>query len=290
MVGGRARAVASLVALALVGVALLAGCSSDPPPPRWEEVASGSFDGAKTEHLDLGTLYLTGRVRLAWDLSGRATPGQSSLSRLCARSTRPRAAAAARLCAPGRSSSRFSPTGLSACRSTPTITTSRSPRRCAHGTGSATPGPSRCSRRIWREAVAGRGPNKRIKLARRSARLTEAATLAAYPRCVRRTKHGAKRSLRAAPDARAARLRRERKADIVGQAAVDGQDWRATLSDASPSSGRSLPLRSRPLARTACPVLCSWWRRLPTRGRAGRRGRPALAARRVYPGVFFVLR
>ena len=70
MVGGRALAVVSLVALALVGVALLAGCSSDPPPPRWEEVASGSFDGAKTEHLDLGTLYLTGRVRLAWDLSG----------------------------------------------------------------------------------------------------------------------------------------------------------------------------------------------------------------------------
>ena len=68
--GRRPGAFVVLVALAVAGVVLLAGCSSDPPPPRWLEVASGSLDGTRTEHLDLGTLYLTGQVRLAWDLSG----------------------------------------------------------------------------------------------------------------------------------------------------------------------------------------------------------------------------
>jgi hypothetical protein len=56
--------------LALVAAVLASGCSADPPQPRWEEVTSGSFTGAETERLDLGTLYLTGQVRLAWDLSG----------------------------------------------------------------------------------------------------------------------------------------------------------------------------------------------------------------------------
>jgi hypothetical protein len=56
--------------LVLVLTVLAPGCSADPPPPRWEKVTSGSFNGAKTEHLDLGTQYLTGQVRLAWDLSG----------------------------------------------------------------------------------------------------------------------------------------------------------------------------------------------------------------------------
>lgn len=70
MGGRRAVAGLALIVLALVGVVLLAGCSSDPPSPRWQEVASGTLDGTRTEQLDLGTLYLTGRVRLAWDLSG----------------------------------------------------------------------------------------------------------------------------------------------------------------------------------------------------------------------------
>ena len=61
---------ASAALLVLIVTVLASGCSSDPPPPRWEKVTSGSFNGAKTEHLDLGTQYLTGRVRLAWDLSG----------------------------------------------------------------------------------------------------------------------------------------------------------------------------------------------------------------------------
>jgi hypothetical protein len=33
-------------------------------------VTSGSFTGADTERLDLGTFYLAGQVRLAWELSG----------------------------------------------------------------------------------------------------------------------------------------------------------------------------------------------------------------------------
>ena len=60
----------ALVALLLVAAVLVSGCSADPPQPRWDEVTSGSFTGAETERLDLGTLYLTGQVRLAWDLSG----------------------------------------------------------------------------------------------------------------------------------------------------------------------------------------------------------------------------
>ena len=56
--------------LALVVIVLAAGCSADPPPPRWEELASGSFSGAKTERLDLGAFYLAGDLRVAWTLSG----------------------------------------------------------------------------------------------------------------------------------------------------------------------------------------------------------------------------
>jgi hypothetical protein len=69
---GRSRGlvVLAFAALLVLVTFLAAGCSADPPPPRWEKVTSGSFNGVKTEHLDLGTQYLTGRVRLAWDLSG----------------------------------------------------------------------------------------------------------------------------------------------------------------------------------------------------------------------------
>jgi hypothetical protein len=71
MVRSRGLVVVAFAALLVLVVTILAaGCSADPPPPRWEEVTTGSFNGAKTEHLDLGTQYLTGRVRLAWDLSG----------------------------------------------------------------------------------------------------------------------------------------------------------------------------------------------------------------------------
>ena len=67
----RGRFVRTLVALlALAAAVLSAGCSADPPEPRWEEVISGRFTGAETERLDLGTLYLAGQVRVAWDLSG----------------------------------------------------------------------------------------------------------------------------------------------------------------------------------------------------------------------------
>jgi hypothetical protein len=63
--------VAALSALlVLVAAALAAACSSDPPPPRWQEVTSGSFSGAETERLDLGTFTLAGQLRLAWELTG----------------------------------------------------------------------------------------------------------------------------------------------------------------------------------------------------------------------------
>jgi len=67
----RSPLVLALIALLVVAAAVLAaGCSADAPQPRWEKVTSGRFTGAGTERLDLGTLYLTGQVRLAWDLSG----------------------------------------------------------------------------------------------------------------------------------------------------------------------------------------------------------------------------
>ena len=62
-----------VAALLLLFVTVLtAGCSADPPPPRWEELTSGSFSGAKTERLDLGTFYLVKGARVAWDLAGPA--------------------------------------------------------------------------------------------------------------------------------------------------------------------------------------------------------------------------
>ena len=61
---------AALAVLALAVAVLVSGCSADPPAPRWEEVTSGSFTGAETERLDLGTVYLVEGVRLAWDLTG----------------------------------------------------------------------------------------------------------------------------------------------------------------------------------------------------------------------------
>jgi hypothetical protein len=64
------QAVAALLLLFLTVAA--AGCSADPPPPRWEELTSGSFSGAKTERLDLGTFYLAKGARVAWDLAGPA--------------------------------------------------------------------------------------------------------------------------------------------------------------------------------------------------------------------------
>jgi hypothetical protein len=60
----------ALAGLVIVAAVLAAGCSADPPAPRWTEVASGRFSGAKTERLDLGTVYLVKGVRLAWDLTG----------------------------------------------------------------------------------------------------------------------------------------------------------------------------------------------------------------------------
>lgn len=65
--------VPALAALLMLFVAVLAaGCSADPPPPRWEELTSGSFSGAKTERLDLGTFYLVKGARVAWDLAAPA--------------------------------------------------------------------------------------------------------------------------------------------------------------------------------------------------------------------------
>jgi hypothetical protein len=61
---------AALAALALAAAVLATACSADPPAPRWEEVTSGHFTGAKTERLDLGTFYLVKGARLAWDLTG----------------------------------------------------------------------------------------------------------------------------------------------------------------------------------------------------------------------------
>jgi len=67
----RSPLVPALAALLLVvATVLAAGCSVDPPPPRWQEVTSGNFTGTETERLVLGTFYLTGQVRLAWDISG----------------------------------------------------------------------------------------------------------------------------------------------------------------------------------------------------------------------------
>lgn len=56
--------------LAFVVIVLVAGCSTGPPPPRWEKLTSGSFSGVETERLDLGTFYLAGDLRVAWTLSG----------------------------------------------------------------------------------------------------------------------------------------------------------------------------------------------------------------------------
>jgi len=65
--------VPALAALLMLFVTVLAaGCSADPPPPRWEELTSGSFSGAETERLDLGTFYLVKGARVAWDLAGPA--------------------------------------------------------------------------------------------------------------------------------------------------------------------------------------------------------------------------
>ncbi len=69
----RSPLVPALAALLMLVVTVLAaGCSADPPPPRWEELTSGSFSGAKTERLDLGTFYLAKEARVAWDLAGPA--------------------------------------------------------------------------------------------------------------------------------------------------------------------------------------------------------------------------
>jgi hypothetical protein len=70
----RGQLALTLLALLVVSAATLAACSSDAPQPTpsptWQQVSSGSFSGAKTERLDLGSLYLAGEVRIAWDLSG----------------------------------------------------------------------------------------------------------------------------------------------------------------------------------------------------------------------------
>jgi hypothetical protein len=68
----RPLAVLTLLALVLAGVTLASAGCGDPPPQKWQRVASGQFSSAQPSSVDLGTFDLAGDLRLSWTLTGPA--------------------------------------------------------------------------------------------------------------------------------------------------------------------------------------------------------------------------